>query len=243
MRLDGRRALVSGGANGIGKAVATGLAAAGAAVVVADLDGDAASALAAAIGARAETLDVTDLDAVARVLGETGPFDILVNNAGADQHAFFTRTGPADWRRLLAVNLESVLACTHAVLPAMQRARYGRIVSVASEAGRLGSRGGSVYAAAKGGVIAFTKSIARENARYGITANVVAPGPIRTPMLERAIAEGGPNVLPAMVAATQMNRLGEPDEVAAAILFLVSEEAGYVTGETLGVSGGMGMGG
>lgn len=243
MRLAGRRALVSGGANGIGRAVATGLAAAGADVVVADRDRDAAAALADAIGARAETLDVTDLDAVARVLGATGPFDILVNSAGADQHAFFTRTGPADWRGLLAVNLVSVLACTHAVLPAMQRARWGRIVNVASEAGRLGSRGGSVYAAAKGGVIAFTKSIARENARYGITANVVAPGPIRTPMLERAIAQGGPNVLPAMVAATPMNRLGEPDEVAAAILFLASEEAGYITGETLGVSGGMGIGG
>ena len=242
MRLDGRRALVSGGANGIGKAVATGLAAAGASVVVVDRDGEAAAALATTIGARAETLDVTDLDAVARVLGETGPFDILVNNAGADQHAFFTQTGPADWRRLLAVNLESVLACTHAVLPAMQRARWGRIVNVASEAGRLGSRGGSVYAAAKGGVIAFTKSIARENARYGITANVVAPGPIRTPMLDQALAAGGEGLLAAMTAATQMGRLGEPEEVAAAVLFLASAEAGYVTGETLGVSGGMGMG-
>ena len=176
-------------------------------------------------------------------MAEAGPFSILVNNAGADQHAFFTRTGPAEWHRLLAVNLLSVLACTHAVLPAMQAARYGRIVNVASEAARLGSRGGSVYGAAKGGVVAFTKSIARENGRYGVTANVVAPGPIRTPMLEQALVSGGPNVLAAMIGATQLNRLGTPEEVADAILFLASTEASYITGETLGVSGGMGMGG
>lgn len=243
MRFAGRRALVTGGANGIGLAVCTALAAEGAETVVADRDEEAGRALADAIGARFLALDVTDLDRVASAIAGTGPFSVLVNNAGADQHAFFTRTGPADWHRLLAVNLLSVLACTHAVLPAMQDARYGRIVNVASEAGRLGSRGGSVYAAAKGGVVAFTKSIARENGRYGITANVVAPGPIRTPMLEQALVAGGANVLAAMTGATQLNRLGEPDEVAAAILFLASTEASYITGETLGVSGGMGMGG
>jgi 2-hydroxycyclohexanecarboxyl-CoA dehydrogenase len=224
-----RRALVTGGASGIGAAVARRLAADGVAVVIADLQG----------GVR---LDVTDFDGVAATIAEHGPFDILVNCVGVDQHAFFTRTTPAEWRRLIAVNLESVLNTTHAVLPAMQAAGWGRIVNVASEAGRLGSRGGSVYAAAKGGVIAFTRSIARENGRKGITANVVAPGPIDTPLLRQAVGDGGDKLLDAMTGATLAGRLGTADEVAAAVAFLVSEQAGYVTGEVLGVSGGMGCG-
>jgi 2-hydroxycyclohexanecarboxyl-CoA dehydrogenase len=240
--LNGKRAFVTGGANGIGAAIATRLAADGAAVVVADIDIDAATSLADEIGASAAALDVTDFEQVAAVIADRGPFDILVNNAGVDQHAFFTATGPADWRRLLAVNLEAVFACTHAVLPAMQEARHGRIINIASEAGRLGSKGGAVYAAAKGGVIAFTKSIARENARYGITANVIAPGPIETPMLREAVRQGGVGLMDAMTGATQLKRLGRPEEVAAAVAFLASGDAAYVTGETLGVSGGMGMG-
>jgi 2-hydroxycyclohexanecarboxyl-CoA dehydrogenase len=240
--LHGRRAFVTGGAKGIGAAIAQRLADDGAAVVIADIDGEAASQLAETIGATAATLDVTDAERVAAVIAETGPFDILVNNAGVDQHAFFTATGPADWRRLLAVNLEAVFACTHAALPAMQETKHGRIINIASEAGRLGSKGGAVYAAAKGGVIAFTKSIARENARYGITANVIAPGPIETPMLLEAVRQGGEGLMDAMTGATQLKRLGRPEEVAAAVAFLASDEAAYVTGETLGVSGGMGIG-
>jgi NAD(P)-dependent dehydrogenase (short-subunit alcohol dehydrogenase family) len=238
----GRRAFVTGAARGIGAAIAEALAAAGATVVVADIDLRGARSLADRIGARAVELDVTDVEAVARVMGETGPFDILVNNAGVDQHAFFTDTTPADWQRLLAINLVSVFACTHAARPAMQAAGRGRIVNIVSEAGRLGSRGGSVYAAAKGGAIAFTRSIARENARYGITANAVAPGPIRTPLVEEAVAAAGEKLLHAMERSTLLNRLGEPPEVAAAVLFLASDEASYVTGEVLGVSGGMGIG-
>jgi NAD(P)-dependent dehydrogenase (short-subunit alcohol dehydrogenase family) len=238
----GRRAFVTGGAKGIGAAIVRRLAAEGAAVVVADIDAAGAAALAAETGARAAALDVADLPRIAAVIAETGPFDILVNNAGIDQHAFFTRTAPADWHRLLAVNLLSVFAAVHAALPAMQAARHGRIVNIASEAARLGSRGGAVYAAAKGGVIAFTKSIARENARYGITANCIAPGPIDTPMLRAGVAAGGETLLAAMTGATQMRRLGTPDEVAAAAAFLASDEASYITGETLGVSGGMGLG-
>jgi 2-hydroxycyclohexanecarboxyl-CoA dehydrogenase len=125
----------------------------------------------------------------------------------------------------------------------MQSARFGRIINVSSEAARLGSSGGSVYASAKAGVIAFTKSIARENARYGITANAITPGPIRTPMLEQALEGGGEKLLRAMTDATLLRRLGEPEEVAAAALFLASDHAAYITGETLGVSGGMGLGG
>jgi len=242
-RLDGRRAFVSGGARGIGAAIARSFADAGAQVVIADLDPVPASESSRQFRAVAAKVDVADAVAVQAVVAQHGPFDILVNNAGIDQHAFFTETAPQDWARLIAVNLTSVLACTHAVLPAMQAARFGRIINVTSEAARLGSRGGSVYSAAKGGVIAFTKSMARENARYRITANAIAPGPIRTPMLEQAVATGGDKILRAMTDATLLGRLGEPEEVAAAALFLASDQAAYITGETLGVSGGMGIGG
>jgi 2-hydroxycyclohexanecarboxyl-CoA dehydrogenase len=237
-----RRAFVTGGANGIGAAIVRRLVADGWAVVFADLQADAAQHLAQETGATAVVLDVCDFDRVHAVVSEHGPFDALINNAGVDQHAFFTNTTPADWRRLLGVNLEAVLNTTHAVLPHMQARGFGRIVNVASEAGRLGSRGGSVYAAAKGGVIAFTRSIARENGRKGITANVVAPGPIDTPLLRQAVAEGGDKLLDAMTQATLAGRLGTGEEVAAVVAFLASDAASYVTGEVLGVSGGMGCG-
>jgi len=242
-RLDGRRAFVTGGAQGIGAAIVRSFAAAGARVVIADLDMTSANAVAKATGASAVSLDVAVPAKVQAVMAEHGPFDIVVNNAGIDQHAFFTETAAADWTKLIGVNLVGVLACTHAALPAMQKAHFGRIINITSEAARLGSKGGAVYSAAKGGVIAFTKSIARENARYGITANAIAPGPIRTPMLEEAVAKGGEKLLDAMTGATLLRRLGEPEEVAAAALFLASDQASYITGETLGVSGGMGIGG
>jgi len=242
-RLDGRRAFVSGGAQGIGAAIVRGFAAAGAQVVIGDIDLAAASALAGQVGATAARLDVGDTDMVLAIISQHGPFDIVINNAGVDQHAFFTDTTPEDWARLLAVNLVSAFACTQAALPAMQAAGFGRIINITSEAARLGSKGGAVYSAAKGGVIAFTKSIARENARFGITANSIAPGPIRTPMLEAAVAKGGDKILRAMTDATLLRRLGEPEEVAAAGLFLASDQAAHITGEAIGVSGGMGLGG
>jgi 2-hydroxycyclohexanecarboxyl-CoA dehydrogenase len=242
-RLDGRRAFVSGGAKGIGAAIVRAFAAAGAEVVIGDLDIANALRVADGSGGTAVELDVSDAAMVQRVMARQGPFDILVNNAGVDQHAFFTNTTPDDWARLIGINLVSVLACTHAALPAMQSARFGRIINVSSEAARLGSSGGAVYASAKAGVIAFTRSIARENARYGITANAIAPGPIRTPMLEQALESGGDKLLRAMTDATLLRRLGEPEEVAAAALFLASDQAAYITGETFGVSGGMGLGG
>jgi 2-hydroxycyclohexanecarboxyl-CoA dehydrogenase len=242
-RLDRRRAFISGGAQGIGAAIVRIFAAAGADVIIGDLDVARAADLAGQVGATAAQLDVTDTGMVQQIMSRHGPFDIVVNNAGADQHAFFTDTTPDDWAKLLAVNLVSAFACTHAALPAMQAAGFGRIINIASEAARLGSKGGAAYAAAKGGVIAFTKSIARENARYGITANAIAPGPIRTPMLEQAVAKGGDKILHAMTDATLLRRLGEPEEIAAAALFLASDQAAYITGETIGVSGGMGLGG
>jgi NAD(P)-dependent dehydrogenase (short-subunit alcohol dehydrogenase family) len=237
-----RHALVTGGANGIGAAIVLRLLADGMAVTFCDRDIAGGDALASATGANFRPVDATDLAAIATLGGSLGPVDVLVNNIGVDQHAFFTETGPDDWRSLLTINLESAFAFAHAVLPSMQANRYGRIVNIASEAGRLGSKGGSVYAAAKAGLIGFTRSIARENARYGITANAVAPGPVLTPMVERAIGEVGEKLHADMAALTLMKRLGQPSEIAAAVAFFASEESSFVTGECLGVSGGMGCG-
>jgi 2-hydroxycyclohexanecarboxyl-CoA dehydrogenase len=243
MRLEGRSALVTGGASGIGEAIVHRLMADGASVAIGDVDADGAERVAADTGADAVALDVTDPDSARAAVERTGPLDVLVNNAGMDEFGFFTNTDPEMWERVLAVNLKGVLACTAAALPGMQRAGYGRIVNIASEAGRVGSKGSAVYSAAKGGVIAFTKTIARENARFGVTANAIAPGPIDTPLLGRAreLGELGERIIETMKGGTQLRRLGRPEEVAAAVAFLASEEAAYVTGETLGVSGGLGM--
>lgn len=243
MRFAGRKAFVTGGASGIGAAIARRLAAEGADVVVGDIAEDRARELAAEIAATAVALDVADPESAAAAVGGAGTLDVLVNNAGTDDFAFFTEMTPERWRRLVAINLEGVFTCTQAALPAMQRAGYGRIVNIASEAGRVGSKGSAVYSAAKGGVIAFTKVIARENGRFGITANAIAPGPIDTPLLNaaRELGEIGERIIETMKGATQLRRLGRPEEVAAAAAFLASEEASYVTGETLGVSGGLGM--
>lgn len=239
-RLAGRRAFVTGGSKGIGAAIVRRLRTEGADVVFSAQDMALAETLAAETGTKAVRLNLVELQAAHALVTAEGPFDILVNNAGQDQHAFFTKTTFEDWRYLLAVNLEAVFATTHAALPAMQTQRFGRLINIGSEAGRQGSKGGSVYAAAKGGLIAFTKSLARENGRFGITANVIAPGPVDTPLLRKGLETGGDKLLDAMKASTLVGRLGTSEEVAAAVAFLASEEAGFITGETLGVSGGMG---
>ncbi len=243
MRLEGRKALVTGGASGIGAASAARLAAEGAEVWVGDVDIEGAERIAGEIAGHAVELDVTDLDSAKAAVEAVGTLDILVNNAGTDEFGFFTYTTPEQWKKVLDVNLGGVLNCTFAALPGMQQAGYGRIVSMSSEAGRVGSKGSAVYSAAKGGVIAFSKTIARENARYGITANAIAPGPIETPLLMGAkeFGEIGDKIIETMKSLTQIGRLGRPDEVAAAVAFLASDDATYVTGETLGVSGGLGM--
>jgi 2-hydroxycyclohexanecarboxyl-CoA dehydrogenase len=238
----GRTAIVTGGGRGIGEAICRALAAGGASVHVVDRDAEPAEKVAAEIGGAPVVLDVADVDAVEAVLSPIVA-DILVNNAGFDDHCWFTDATPAYWRRLVSVNLEGVFACTHAVLRGMQERRYGRLVHVASEAGRIGSKGNAVYAATKGGVIVFSKSIALENARFSVTSNTILPGPIDTPLLDQIRAhEKGDDMIAAMKRLTPLGRLGEPREVADAVAFLCSEEAAYITGETLGVSGGMGIG-
>ena len=247
MRLEGRTALVTGGASGIGAATARRLAADGARVAVGDLDLDGARSLAGEVDGVATELDVTDTGSVAAAVDATaaalGPVDVLVNNAGTDRFGFFVDTDEALWDLVLGVNLRGVLACTHAVLPAMHE-RGGVIVNVASEAGRVGSQGSATYSAAKAGVIGFTKAIARESARFGVRCNAVAPGPIVRPLLNSApeqLGELGARLKQAMIDATAVRRIGEPDEVAAVIAFLASDDASYVTGQTVNVSGGLSM--
>jgi 2-hydroxycyclohexanecarboxyl-CoA dehydrogenase len=248
VRLDGRTALVTGGTGGIGAATCRRLAAEGARVAVSDLDGERARELAAELDGVGLELDVRSTASVRAAVEAAesglGPIDAVINNAGYDEFGFFTQTDEGLWDRVLAVNLRGVLAVTHAVLPGMQERGRGRIVNVASEAGRVGSHGSAVYSAAKAGVIGFTKTVALEAARYGVTCNAVAPGPIETPLLMSApeqLGELGQRLVESMVGATALRRIGKPDEVAAAVAFLASDDASYVTGETLGVSGGLGM--
>jgi 2-hydroxycyclohexanecarboxyl-CoA dehydrogenase len=248
MRLEGKTAFVTGGASGIGAATARRLAAEGARVAIGDLNEDGAREVAGELDGFACSLDVADTASVSAALAATaselGDIDVLVNNAGTDRFAFFVNTDEALWDFVLGVNLRGVLAMTHAVLPRMQERRTGAIVNVASEAGRVGSQGSAVYSAAKAGVIGFTKAIAREGARYRVRCNAVAPGPIETPLLNAAplmLGEVGERLKQAMVNATAMRRPGEAEEVAAAIAFLASEDASYVTGQTLNVSGGLSM--
>ncbi|PHR62245.1 MAG: 3-oxoacyl-ACP reductase [Robiginitomaculum sp.] len=239
--LSGRTVFITGGAAGIGAAIVRAMCAAGAKVIFADIDAEKARKVTEETAAEFLHIDLMDLDAIAQGLSKCAHVDILVNNAGVDQHAFFTKSRSSDWRDLLRINLEAVFATTLAVLPWMQENNFGRIINISSEAARQGSKGGSVYAAAKGGVLSFTKSIARENARFGITANSICPGPVLTPLLETALVNhGGDKLEAAMKDATLMGRLGTPEEVASLVVYLASNEAGFITGETIGVSGGMG---
>jgi 2-hydroxycyclohexanecarboxyl-CoA dehydrogenase len=216
-------------------------------VALGDLLEDQARAAASEIGGRAIAvpLDVTGSDsvsaAVASVEEQLGPIDILVNNAGWDELRPFLDTDEAFWDRVIDVNFKGGLRLTHAVLPGMVERGYGRVVNIGSDAGRVGSSMESVYSGAKGGVIAFTKTLAREVARKGVTANTVCPGPTDTPMLQGMEAEGGGTLIGALERAVPMRRLAKPEDIAAAVAFLASEEAGYITGQTLSVSGGLTM--
>ncbi len=244
MRLASRTALVTGGASGIGAATARRLAAEGAHVVVADLDEAGARAVAGEIDGAAVRMDVADAASVRAAVAGLGPIDVLVNNAGTDRFGFFVNTDEAQWDHVLGVNLRGTIAVTHAVLPGMQERGRGAIVNVSSEAGRVGSQGSAVYSAAKAGVIGFTRAIALEAARFGVRVNAVAPGPIDTPLLNAApeqLGELGERLKAGMIAATALRRIGRPDEVAATIVFLASDDASFVTGQTINVSGGLSM--
>ena len=236
----------------MGRAIALELAAAGQAVAAADIRAaDAADTAAAVRDAGGEAvevvMDVTELrsvvDGVRQVSDQLGLVDVAVNNAGWDELRPFVETDEAFWTRVVDINFMGCLRVTHAVLPGMAERGFGRVVNVASDAGRVGSSLESVYSGAKGGVIAFTKTIARETARSGVTANTVCPGPTRTPMLEGMAGEGeqGAKLIDALERAVPMRRLGEPEDVAVAVAFFASERAGFITGQTLSVSGGLTM--
>jgi 2-hydroxycyclohexanecarboxyl-CoA dehydrogenase len=243
-------AVVTGGAGAIGAAVCRRLARSGLAVVVVDLDADVAARCAEGLdgdGHRGVGVDVGDTGAVAaamaRVEAQVGPVATLVNAAGWDRFIPFVNTTPEFWDHIISVNYRGTLNTVHAVLPAMIERERGRIVSIASDAALVGSSLEAVYAGAKGAVISFSKSIAREVARHGITVNVVCPGPTDTPLIHTMADElgTGDRFIDSLTRAIPMRRLATADDIAPAVAFFASEEAGFITGQTLSVSGGLTM--
>jgi 2-hydroxycyclohexanecarboxyl-CoA dehydrogenase len=251
-KLQGKTAIVTGGAGGIGSATCRRLAADGAKVAVFDMNLEAAERVAAEIranggSAAAFKCDITDraqVDAaVAATEAQLGPVDVLVNNAGWDVFKPFVKTVPAEWARLIDINLTGALHMLHAVLPGMSERKSGHIVNVASDAARGGSSGEAVYSACKGGLVALSKTLAREHARFGINVNVVCPGPTDTALLA-GVAEGARDpakLIEAFRSAIPMGRLGQPDDLANAIAFFASDDAAFITGQVVSVSGGLTM--
>jgi 2-hydroxycyclohexanecarboxyl-CoA dehydrogenase len=244
--LAGRVVFVTGAGRGIGRSIALRFGEEGARVAVTDIDETTAKVTAGDIGKEAIGLrvDVTDprsvRDAVAQTEQALGPIAVLVNNAGWDKFEPFLNSSEETWEKVLAINLKGPLNCVKAILPGMVQRGQGRIVSISSDAGRVGSSGEAVYSAAKAGVIAFSKTLAREQARNHITVNVVCPGPTNTPLFQEG-ARANPKLAEALTRAIPMRRLGEPSDVAGAVVFLASDDARYITGQALSVSGGLTM--
>jgi len=251
-RFQNKTVVVTGGGGGIGGATSRRFAAEGAKVAVYDMNLEAAEKVAADIRASggqaaAFQCNITDraqVDAaVAATQAQLGPIDVLVNNAGWDIFKPFVKTVPDEWEKLIAINLTGALHMLHAVLPGMAERQYGRIVNVASDAARGGSSGEAVYSACKGGLVALSKTLAREHARHGITVNVVCPGPTDTALLA-GVAEGARDpakLIEAFKSAIPLGRLGQGDDLASAIAFMGSDDASFVTGQVLSVSGGLTM--
>lgn len=244
-----RVALVVGGAGGVGQAVCRQMVRRGARVAVVDLDAEAAARVADELtqsGAQgiALTTDVTDYDQVRlttrQVIAHFGRVDVLVNCVGWNVHSYFRDQDPAYWRKVLDLNLMGQVYMSHAVLEDMVSHESGAIITVSSDAGRVGTNGETMYAAAKGGVIAFTKSLAREVTRFGIRVNCVSPGPTDTPFLGRVATEQ-PEIIRKMTSLIPMRQVATPDEQAGPIVFLASDEASYITGQVLSVNGGLNM--
>ncbi len=249
MRLKDRVAIVTGGGGGIGRATCLALAAEGASVGVVDLDEARAQAVAGEIGvagarALAVRADVASGESVRAmvkaVIARFGRVDVHVNNAGWDKIERFIDSTEDTWDKVLAINLKGQILCARAVLDDMIPRQSGRIVNIASDAGRVGSSGECVYSAAKGGVIAFTKGLAREVARYKINVNCICPGPTDTPLFAQT-AEANPKLAEALKKAIPWGRLGRPEDIAGAVAFFASDAAEYITGQTLSVSGGLTM--
>ena len=243
-KLDKKIAIVTGAGQGIGKAIAARLAADGATVVVTDLNERTAKETAdelggAAVGIRADVTDRASVDAmVDQVVAQFGRIDVLVNNAGWDKAEPFVDSEPETWDRVIGINLYGVLNTSKKVLPLMIAQGGGRVVNLGSDAGRVGSSGEAVYSAAKGGVIAFTKATAREVARAGVAVNCVCPGPTDTALFA---SMGGEKLRDALAKAIPMRRLGQPEDLANAVAFYASDEAAFITGQTVSVSGGLTM--
>ena len=253
-RFDNQTVVITGGGGGIGGATCQRFGREGARVAVFDLNLDAAEKVAAAIraeGGQAQALrcDITDRDSVNAAVqaceAQLGPIDVLINNAGWDVFKPFTKTEPAQWDKLIAINLTGALHMHHAVLPGMAARKKGRIVNISSDAARVGSSGEAVYAACKGGLVAFSKTIAREHARHGITVNVVCPGPTATALFEdyKQGAGNPEKLMEAFTRSIPLGRIGQPDDLPGAILFFASDDAAFVTGQVLSVSGGLTMNG
>jgi 2-hydroxycyclohexanecarboxyl-CoA dehydrogenase len=253
-RFDGKSAIITGGAGGIGSATCRRFAAEGARVAVFDRDEAGAQKVAREIeaaGGKAQAFacDITDRQsvdaAVAASESALGPVAILVNNAGFDIFKPFLKTEPSEWERLIAINLRGPLHMHHAVLPGMVERRYGRVVNVASDAARVGSTGEAVYAACKSAMLGFSKTLAREHARHGITLNVVCPGPTSTNLFADFLkgASNPDKLMEAFRRSIPLGRIGAPDDLPGTITFFASDDAAYVTGQVISVSGGLSMAG